>query len=83
MDLKPLMSSEDQWTLDTLGFEFKNAGNYLKNLEAPLRATFNQGASYNQVAALLITLSSIQELMTQGVAGALGLAGGFNALDGD
>lgn len=83
MDLKPMMSSDDQWTLDTLGFEFKNARNYLDALNPPLRRTFSENDGYNQVAALLITLSSIQELMTQGVAGGLGLAGGFNALDGD
>lgn len=83
MDLKPLMAPADQWTLDTLGFEFTNAGNYLAALETPLRKTFAEGGNYNRVAALSITLSSIQELMTDGVAGALGLAGGFNALDGD
>lgn len=83
MDLKPLMSSEDHWTLDTLGFEFTNAGNYLEALETPLRGTFANTGNYNRVAALSITLSSIQELMSDGVAGALGLAGGFNALDGD
>lgn len=83
MDLKPLMSPADQWTLDTLGFEFKNAGNYLAALETPLRKSFANTGNYNRVAALSITLSSIQELMVDGVAGALGLAGGFNALDGD
>lgn len=83
MDLKAHMSPDDQWTIDTLGFEFNNADNYLAPLEPPLRKTFGDGTNYNQVAALVIVLNSIHDLMTQGVAGSLGLAGGFNALDGD
>ncbi|WP_299478169.1 imelysin family protein [uncultured Roseibium sp.] len=83
MNLKRLMPSEDQWTLDTIGFEFKNAGTYLSALTVPLRNTFAEDGNYNRVAALSIVLSSIQELMSEGVAGSLGLAGGFNALDGD
>jgi len=82
MELKERMSADDQWTLDTLGFEFKNADGYLAKLQPPLRTTFGQNGSYNMASALVITVESIQGLM-QGIAGALDLSGGFNALDGD
>ena len=82
MSLKGMMSADDQWTLDTLGFEFKNADGYLARLQPPLRSTFGQDGSYNMAAALVINIEAIQGLM-QGIAGALELSGGFNALDGD
>jgi hypothetical protein len=83
MNLKPLMSESDTWVLDTLGFEFKNAQSYLDKLTPPLRQTFGESGSYNLTAALAVTLGAIRDMMAQEVAGALELAGGFNALDGD
>ncbi|WP_422378734.1 imelysin family protein [Roseibium sp.] len=82
MPLKDMMSADDQWTLDTLGFEFKNADGYLAKLQPPLRTTFGENGSYNMASALVINVGSIQDLL-QGIAGALDLSGGFNALDGD
>ncbi|MES0883812.1 imelysin family protein [Roseibium sp. SCP14] len=83
MNLKPLMSESDRWVLDTLGFEFKNAQSYLDKLTPPLRLNFGKDGSYNLTAALAVTLNAIRDMMAQEVAGALKLAGGFNALDGD
>ncbi|MEM9634143.1 MAG: imelysin family protein [Pseudomonadota bacterium] len=83
MELKEYMSPDNQWIMDTLGFEFKNANNYLAQLQPPLRKTFGEEGSYNQAKALVVNLTAIQDMMGQEVAGALGLAGGFNALDGD
>jgi uncharacterized protein len=83
LELKSLTPEEHVWLLDTLNFEFGNAQTYLEKLDPPLRKTFGQGGSYGRVKALTITLDSIRELLSQEVAGALGLSGGFNALDGD
>jgi uncharacterized protein len=83
LGLKSLTPEEHVWLLDTLNFEFANAQAYLKKLDPPLRQTFGQGGSYGSVKALMITLDSIRELLSQEFAGALGLSGGFNALDGD
>jgi uncharacterized protein len=83
LGLKSLTPEEHVWLLDTLNFEFGNAQTYLKKLEPPLRKTFGEGGSYGSVKALTITLDSIRELLSQEFAGALGLSGGFNALDGD
>lgn len=82
MSLKDLMSADDQWTLDTLGFEFRNAEGYLAKLTPPLRTTFGEDGSYNMASALVINIEAIQSLL-QGIGGALDLSGGFNALDGD
>lgn len=82
MDLIPLLPEENHRALDTLDFEFKNIQNTLSALQAPIRQTFSD-SSYNQLRAVSFTLSSVHYLMTNGMAGPMGLAGGFNALDGD
>ncbi|MEL7528600.1 MAG: hypothetical protein AAFN16_22720, partial [Pseudomonadota bacterium] len=63
-------------------FEFNNIQNTLSALQAPIRQNFTE-RSYNQLRAVSFTLSSVHYLMTNGMAGPMGLAGGFNALDGD
>lgn len=83
MDLKAMSPSEHEWLFDTLGFEFKNAQNLLSQLQPPLRQTFEESGAYSKLKVLAITLQSIRELVAPEIAGALGLAGGFNALDGD
>lgn len=82
MDLIPLLPEENHRALDTLDFEFNNIQNTLSALQAPIRQTFTE-RSYNQLRAVSFTLSSVHYLMTNGMAGPMGLAGGFNALDGD
>lgn len=83
MDLQRFTPEEHAWLLNTLDFEFGNAQVYLKKLEPAVRQTFKTNNNYGDMKALSITLGSIQELMGQELAGALNLAGGFNALDGD
>jgi len=82
MELTPLLPEENHRALDTLDFEFNNIQNTLLALQAPIRQTFTD-SSYNQLRAVSLTLSSVHYLMTNGMAGPMGLAGGFNALDGD
>ncbi|MEM8702893.1 MAG: imelysin family protein [Pseudomonadota bacterium] len=82
MDLIPHLPEENHRALDTLDFEFNNIQNTLSGLKAPIRQTFD-GGSYNKLRAVSFTLSSVHYLMTNGMAGPMGLAGGFNALDGD
>ncbi|MEP2703440.1 MAG: imelysin family protein [Roseibium sp.] len=83
MELKAMVPSEHAWLFDTAGFEFKNAQNMLAQLKSPIRQTFYDNNSYSKIAVLAITLQSLRELVTPEIAGALGLTGGFNALDGD
>ncbi|MET1416060.1 imelysin family protein [Roseibium sp. HPY-6] len=83
MDLKAELPEENHRALDTLDFEFKNIARNLSALQAPLRRMFSEEGNYSKLNAVSFTLSSVHYLMTNGIAGPLGLAGGFNALDGD
>ncbi len=83
LDLKELTPDDFQWIFDTLTFEFGNAQILLTRLQPPLRQTFREGGSYEEVKVLAIALKSIRDTMAEELAGALELAGGFNALDGD
>ncbi len=83
MNLKSQSPSEHEWLFETLGFEFQNAQNLLSQLQPPLRQTFKDDGVYAKLKVLSITLQSVRELISPEIAGALGLAGGFNALDGD
>lgn len=83
MDLMSLTAEEFHWIFNGIDFEFENAQNYLDDLQPPLRQTFEEGESYAKVKVLAITVKSIRDTMAQELAGALELAGGFNALDGD
>jgi predicted lipoprotein len=82
LDLKPLTPDDFAWIFDTLAFEFGNARSLLDALQPPLRERFGEG-DYQRVNVLAITLKSILDTMALELAGALDLAGGFNALDGD
>lgn len=83
MDLEPMMPEEHAWLIGSMTFEFENALKTLKKLQPPLRETFEVSGAYGQLSLLVISLNSLQRLVGERVAGALGLAGGFNALDGD
>ncbi|PVB61166.1 imelysin family protein [Labrenzia sp. 011] len=83
LELEDMTPSDFHWIFAALDFEFGNAQKLLSELEPPLRQTFGQGESYSQVTVLAITLQSIRDTMALELAGALGLAGGFNSLDGD
>jgi len=83
LDLKDLTPEEFTWIFDTIEFEFGNAQSLLDALNPPLRRSFQEGEAYDKVAVLAITVKSLQVTIGQELAGALGLAGGFNSLDGD
>lgn len=83
LDLKDLTPEEFTWIFDTIEFEFRNAQSLLDALTPPLRRSFEEGEAYDKVAVLAITVKSLQVTIGRELAGALGLAGGFNSLDGD
>ncbi len=83
MNLEPIMPEEHVWLIGSMTFEFENAQKTLNNLQPPLRQTFETGDAYSQLSLVVISLNSLQRLVGERIAGALGLAGGFNALDGD
>ncbi|MDN3721094.1 hypothetical protein QW131_22575 [Roseibium salinum] len=82
-DLERRTPEDFRWIAGTLRFEFDNAQTYLDRLEPPLRQTFDEEGGYDQAAVLAITVKSIRDTVALELAGALGLAGGFNSLDGD
>lgn len=83
MDLIDFTADQFHWIFNGIDFEFGNAQGYLDDLQPPLRQTFEEGESYAKVTVLAITVKSIRDTMATELAGALELAGGFNALDGD
>ncbi|WP_269585049.1 imelysin family protein [Roseibium sp. Sym1] len=83
LGLEALTPEDFTWIFGGLAFEFKNAQSLLDELEPPLRQTLEQDSAYEKVEVLAITLKSIRDTMALELAGALDLAGGFNALDGD
>lgn len=83
LDLEGLTPDDFKWIYGGLDFEFDNAQALLGQLEPPLRETFGDEGSYAKAEVLAITLKSIRDTMALELAGALDLAGGFNALDGD
>ncbi|WP_298965863.1 imelysin family protein [uncultured Roseibium sp.] len=83
LNLKKLTPQDFTWIFDTLNFEFGNAHKILTQLDPPLRYSFKKGDSYRLVSVLAITVKSIRDTVALELAGALDLAGGFNALDGD
>ncbi|TYC52625.1 imelysin family protein [Rhodobacterales bacterium] len=83
MNLMAMTPEKFHWIYNGVDFEFSNAQGYLDNLQSPLRQTFEDGDGYAQVSILAITVKSIRNTLATEMAGALQLAGGFNALDGD
>ncbi len=83
LGLEALTPEDFSWIFGGLEFEFKNAQSLLDQLEPPLRQTLGEDGTYAKVEVLAITLKSIRDTMALELAGALDLAGGFNALDGD
>lgn len=81
--LEALTPEDFSWIFDTIAFEFGNAQSILEKLTPPLRQTLSAGDSYARLNVLAITLQSLRDSIALELAGALGLAGGFNALDGD
>ncbi|MEM5583487.1 imelysin family protein [Roseibium sp. AS2] len=82
-NLEALTPEEFAWIFDSISYEFGNARSILEDLTPPLRQTFGEGDSYARVKVLAITLQSLRDTIALELAGALDLAGGFNALDGD
>lgn len=83
LDLMDLTPNDFTWIYNAVDFEFDNAIGLLETLEPPLRQSFEEGDAYDKVAVLAITLKSLRDTIALELAGALNLAGGFNALDGD
>ncbi len=83
MKLENLTPEEFRWIFSGVAFEFDNALSILGEMEPPLRETFGSGDDYGRIKVLAITVKSIRDTLALELAGALDLAGGFNALDGD
>lgn len=77
------LDGEFAWLPGSLDYEFENAQKILSGMESPIRQTLKTRQTYRQMRVLVITLNSLRDTMALELAGALGLSGGFNALDGD
>lgn len=77
------LNEEFAWLPGSLDYEFENAQKLLSGMRSPVRQTLKTQPVYGQMSVLVITLDSLRDTMALELAGALGLSGGFNALDGD
>lgn len=83
MKIETILPEEFVWLAGSAEFEFRNAQNILGRLTPPLRQTLQETQAYTQLSLVTISLNALERLVGQRIAQALGLAGGFNALDGD
>lgn len=79
----PALDEEFAWILGSLAFEFENAIGTLEAIDGPVRQSIKSDETYGRLTLLMITMNSLRDTMALELAGALGLSGGFNALDGD
>ncbi|SFT79487.1 hypothetical protein SAMN05444141_103443 [Pseudovibrio denitrificans] len=78
-----VLEDEQDWVDSSLNFEFSNAQRVLANLPKPLQDTGKEPEVREQLRYLITIIDGIKVVMAEDLAGYLGLAGGFNALDGD
>ncbi|SDR25133.1 imelysin family protein [Pseudovibrio sp. Tun.PSC04-5.I4] len=77
------LEGEESWVANSLSFEFSNAQRLLAALPQPLQETGKQPDVRDKLLYLSTIIGGIKDIMAADLAGYLGLAGGFNALDGD
>ncbi|MEP3670267.1 MAG: hypothetical protein ABJN42_26455, partial [Roseibium sp.] len=77
------LDEEFLWIPDSIHFEFANGIANLESLDAPIRQSLKNEKTYQKLTLLVITMNSLRDTIALELAGALGLSGGFNALDGD
>ncbi|KZL19556.1 Imelysin [Pseudovibrio axinellae] len=78
-----VLDNEQSWVANSLGFEFSNTTRVLSQLPKPLQDTGKTPDVRDKLLYLSTVLGGIKDVMSEDLAGYLGLAGGFNALDGD
>ncbi|WP_068311061.1 imelysin family protein [Polycladidibacter hongkongensis] len=77
------LSGTEIWVKDSLAFEFANAQRTLSKIPQPLRDSGRSAEVRKQLTYLDIVIGSLRSTLAEDLAGYLGLAGGFNSLDGD
>jgi predicted lipoprotein len=78
-----LLPQEDEWVADSIRFEFDNAGRALEAASGPVAETLADQAQREKLTYARLVTSSLSELFSVRLAGALGLTAGFSSLDGD
>jgi len=80
---EPDLDEEFRWIPDSIHFEFANGIANLESIDTPIRQSLKSENTYQKLGLLVITINSLRDTIALELAGALGLSGGFNALDGD
>ncbi|WP_417667769.1 imelysin family protein [Roseibium sp.] len=78
-----VLGDDFKWIPQSLSFEFDNGQSWLASIDQPIRQSIKDPGVYGKLGLLTITINSLRDTMALELAGALGLSGGFNALDGD
>ncbi len=81
--LAGLLPQEYAWVADSIAFEFDNAERALDAADGPVAETLGDPARREKLAYARLVTSSLSELFSVRLAGALGLTAGFSSLDGD
>jgi predicted lipoprotein len=77
------LPEDSRYIASSIRFELDNAIRTLRKVEAPVEAAFASEPDRGRFAFALLALHHANELVNDGLSGALGLTMGFNALDGD
>ncbi|WP_068084689.1 imelysin family protein [Polycladidibacter stylochi] len=77
------LTDEQAWVADSLRFETQNGVKTLAKLKSSFKMAAKDANERKQLVYLNIVIGSLRETMATTLAGYLGLAGGFNSLDGD
>ncbi|MTH96907.1 imelysin family protein [Roseibium sp. RKSG952] len=82
-DLAEALPEGDAYLVRSADFEFQNVLRLLDEVPVPVRKSLEEPASYDKLKATLFGLNGARNALAGQISGALGLSGGFNALDGD
>ncbi|WP_417687394.1 imelysin family protein [Roseibium sp.] len=78
-----VLDDDFKWIPQSVAFEFDNGLNVLDTMDQPIRQSLQDPDVYKKLSLLTIIVNSLRDTIALELAGALGLSGGFNALDGD
>lgn len=78
-----LVSADERWVAESIGFEFTNAQAAAASITGPIDAALADPAKREKLSYFALVTSSLSEQFGVRLSGALGLTAGFSSLDGD
>ena len=83
LDLDSVLGEDDAWLANSIPFELSNALRVLDDVPEPLTKTLKDPGVYGKLSYVNLVLADLRSTVGEGLAAALAILMGFNALDGD